>query len=59
MFCVCYNVFNKNMILHICVLGMTLKLHLVVRFRFWSPGECGVPLHCHYSQVHSDGGSTC
>ena len=28
------------------------KLHLIVRFEFWRSGECGVPLHCHYSQVH-------
>ena len=34
--------------------GNNVKLHLVARFRFRSPGECGVPLHCHYSQVHSD-----
>ena len=22
--------------------------------QFWSYGECGEPLHCHYSQVHSE-----
>ena len=28
--------------------------HLMVTHHFWIFGECGVPLHCHYSQVHSD-----
>ena len=28
--------------------------HLMVRFqKGWSFGECGVPLRCHHSQVHS------
>ena len=32
---------------------MTLN-NLMVRFQqCWSFGECGVPLHCHRSQVHS------
>ena len=35
------------------VLDMTLN-HLIVKLQSWSFGECGVPLHCHYSQVHSD-----
>ena len=30
------------------------KLHLVMRLYFKRSRECGVPLHCHYSQVHSD-----
>ena len=30
------------------------KLHLMVKLQFQSSGECGVHLHCHYSQVHSD-----
>ena len=34
--------------------GYNVKLHLVVRFQFRRPGECGVLLHRHYSQVHSD-----
>ena len=35
------------------VLDMTLN-NLMVRFKqCWSFGECGVPLHCHRSQVHS------
>ena len=48
--------------LHLCrgvrppitsVLDMTLN-NLMVRFQqYWSFGECGVPLHCHRSQVHS------
>ena len=32
---------------------MTLN-NLMVRFqRYWSFGECGVSLYCHYSQIHS------
>ena len=48
--------------LHLCrggkttptsVLDMTLN-NLMVRFQqCWSFGECGGPLHCHRSQVHS------
>ena len=35
------------------VLDMTLN-NLMVRFQqSWSFEECGVPLHCHRSQVHS------
>ena len=34
--------------------GYDVKLHLVAKYQLWSSGECGVPLHCHYSQVHSD-----
>ena len=29
-------------------------IHWMVRFQSWSFGECGLPSHCHYSQVHSD-----
>ena len=35
------------------VLDMTLN-NLTERLQFWSFGECGVSLHCYYSQVHSD-----
>ena len=28
--------------------------HLIARLQSWSFGKCGVPLHCHYSYVHSD-----
>ena len=28
------------------------KLYLI--FQFWISGECGVPLHYHYLQVHTD-----
>ena len=36
-----------------CPGNMTLN-NLMVRFQqCWSFGECGVPLHCHRSQVHS------
>ena len=35
------------------VLDMALD-NLMVRFQqCWCFGECGVPLHCHRSQVHS------
>ena len=35
------------------VLDVTLN-SLMVRFRwYWSFGECGAPLHCHCSKVHS------
>ena len=35
------------------ILDMTLN-NLMVKFQqCWSFGECGVPLHCHRSQVHS------
>ena len=34
--------------------GYGTKLNQVVKFQFWSSGEHGVVLHCHYSQVHSD-----
>ena len=38
---------------HECPGYMTLN-NLMVRFQqCWSFGECGVPLHCHRSQVHS------
>ena len=37
-------------------LYMTLN-NLMVRFQqCWSFGECGIPLHCHRSQVHSGPG---
>ena len=35
------------------VLDMTLN-RLMGRFQSWSFGECEPPIHCHYSQVHSD-----
>ena len=35
------------------VLDMTLN-YLMVRHQPWRFGECGVPLHCHCSQVLSD-----
>ena len=35
------------------VLDMTLN-YLMVRLQFWGYGECGLPLHFHYSKVHSD-----
>ena len=28
------------------------KLHLIVRLKSWISGECGIPLHWHYSLVH-------
>ena len=31
-----------------------IKLVQMVRLQLWSSGECGVLLHCHYSQIHSD-----
>ena len=34
------------------------KPHLMVKFSFWNSGKNRVPLHCHYSQVHSDPGSS-
>ena len=34
--------------------GYDTKLHLMVRLQSWSFGEYGVPLHCHYAQVHFD-----
>ena len=33
------------------ILDMTLN-YLIVRLHSWSFWECGVLLHCHYSQVH-------
>ena len=48
--------------LHLCrgvrhpltsVLDMTLNNLMVRLQQCWSFGECGVPLHCHCSQVHS------
>ena len=35
------------------ILNITLY-HRMVRLQFWSSGECGVPFHCHYSQILSD-----
>ena len=35
------------------VLDMTPN-YLLLRIHSWNFGKCGVPLHCHYSQVHSD-----
>ena len=29
------------------------KLHSMVKLQFWSFGEGGIHLHCHYSQLHS------
>ena len=34
--------------------GYDTKLHLMVRLQSCSFEECGVPFHCHYSQVDSD-----
>ena len=34
-------------------LSFVTKSHLVVRHHLWSFGEYGIPLHCHYSHVHS------
>ena len=34
--------------------GYDTKVHLLVRLLFGSSGKCGLPLHCHYFQVHSD-----
>ena len=31
-----------------------IKLHLMVRLRFWGSGECALLLHCHYSQFYTD-----
>ena len=30
------------------------KLHLIVRLKSWTFGECGVLFHYHYSEVHFD-----
>ena len=34
--------------------GYDTRLHLMMRLRLWSFGECGEPFYCHYSQVHSE-----
>ena len=34
--------------------GYDTKLHMMAMFHFWRFGECRIPLHWHYSQVHSD-----
>ena len=34
-----------------CVLGIALN-NLIVTLQSWDFGECGVPLYCHYSQIH-------
>ena len=34
--------------------GYDTKLHLMARLLFWISRNCGVFLHCHYSQVHPD-----
>ena len=48
--------------LHLCrgvrlpptsVLDMTLN-YLIMKLQSWNFGKCGVPVCCHYSQVHSD-----
>ena len=31
-----------------------IELHLIMKLQFWRAGECGVLLHCYYSQVNSD-----
>ena len=31
-----------------------LYMILVLRFQLWNSGLFGVPLHCHYTQVHSN-----
>ena len=38
------------------VLGITLTCLWWMRLQFWNSGY-GVPLHCHYSKVHSDPGT--
>ena len=35
------------------VLDLTLN-HLITRLQPWRFGECGLPLHCYWSRVHSD-----
>ena len=35
-------------------LGHDIKLHLMVRLKFWSSGENGMHLHGYYSQIHFD-----
>ena len=35
------------------VLDITLN-NLMMRLQYWSFEECEIPLHCHYSLVHSD-----
>ena len=35
-------------------LGCNSKFHIMVRLQFWSYRESRIPLHCHYSYVHSD-----
>ena len=32
--------------------GNDTKLHLMARIRFWRSEECGVSLHCYYSQCN-------
>ena len=34
--------------------GYNTQIYLMVRLQFWRSSECIVPLHCHYSKVHSD-----
>ena len=36
--------------------GYNAELHLEMWPQFQSSGKNGVPLHCHYSQVHSEPG---
>ena len=33
-------------------LGYNAKLYSMVKVQFWRSVECGVPLHCLYSQLH-------
>ena len=42
-----------QLILHKCP-GYDTKLYLMVNLQPRNDGECGLPLHYHYSQVHSD-----
>ena len=34
--------------------GYDIKLNLTVRIQFWRFGKCEIPLHCYYSQAHSE-----
>ena len=34
--------------------GYDIRFHILVRLYFWRSGECGVPLHYYYFQVHYD-----
>ena len=39
---------------YISKVGLELPLTSILDMALnWSSGKCGVPLHCHYSQIHS------